>query len=71
MIWPWNYLSSPTRTHDGTGRAGQSTGGCCRCGEYGMILLNGQTLYCWEHYCGEMQRQRDIGYGQSTDNGNP
>jgi hypothetical protein len=63
--WPWSYPSVPTFTSDGTGR---SPGECCRCREYGMVLLNGQTFYCWEHYCALMQSQRErAAIGQLAD----
>ncbi len=54
--WPWSYPSVPTRTSNNT--SGVSQGHCCKCREYGMVLLNGHTFYCWDHYCAEMERQR-------------
>ena len=32
---------------------------CVNCSEVGIVLLGGHTFYCWDHYCAEMQRQRD------------
>ncbi len=34
-------------------------GGKCQvCGANAMIWLNGQQLFCWDHYAEAMQRQR-------------
>ena len=35
--------------------SGRSPGCCERCGEYGIICLNGDQFLCWKHYCEEMQ----------------
>lgn len=55
MRWPWQYPQVPTVTLDGTGR---SPGLCERCPAIGLVLLNGQQFYCWDHYCLEMDAQR-------------
>lgn len=62
MRWYFPWASVATSTSTGTG---ESPGTCCRCREYGMVLLGGHTFYCWEHYCAEMAAVRDCGDGQS------
>lgn len=61
--WPWLPKQVDTRTDDTTGRSP----GCCEyCTGYGMVMLGGVTLLCWEHYCAVMKAQREAANGQST-----
>lgn len=53
MKW-WNWFQQvPTYTSNNTGR---SLGHCEVCGDHGVVCLNGQRFYCWDHYRDEMQR---------------
>lgn len=48
----WSLWSKPPET---AGTAGL----CEKCNSYGMVLLGGMQLLCWDHYCAEMKDQRD------------
>jgi hypothetical protein len=62
MMWfPWMPKQLETKTTSGTG---QSPGCCERCGDYGMICLNGQRFLCWNHYCEEMHAQGHRAVGE-------
>jgi hypothetical protein len=62
MRWPWQHPQVPTFTRDGTGR---TPGLCERCDALGLVMLNGQQFFCWDHYCQEMALQRAAGLSSS------
>ncbi len=51
--WPWFPKQAPTYTSDSAGR---SPGCCAVCGDDGVVCLNGQSFFCWDHYRDEMLR---------------
>jgi hypothetical protein len=59
--WPWQVRQAPTRTSDSSGT---NPGACEKCGEYGMICLNGQVFLCWDHYVEAMKPFRERTHGQ-------
>lgn len=66
MKWWWpSHPQAQTYTRDSTGH---SPGGCEVCSGYGMICLNGRRFLCWDHYCAEMQSQRQAAVSQGAAN---
>lgn len=56
MVWrPWVKRQVETGTRDSSGR---SPGCCERCGNYGLVCLNGQRFLCWDHYCEAVRPQQ-------------
>lgn len=49
--WLFQLISPPVPT----------IGGKCQiCNANAVIWLNGQQLFCWDHYAEELQRQREL-----------
>ena len=54
--WPWLPPQIDAKTSN---TSGQSPGCCEVCNGYGMVMLGGVRMLCWDHYCAEMKLWRE------------